>query len=73
MARRSQPAAKRPAELTPAQLQAGIDRLGKLVERITRFDPQSVIKQHNIPHVQQLSAGNRRRARSYLRAGDFGI
>jgi uncharacterized protein (TIGR02391 family) len=56
MARRTQSDDKRPAELTPAQLQAGIERVGKLVERVRQFDPQSVIEQHNIPHVHQLSA-----------------
>jgi len=56
MARRPPPAVKHPAALTPSQLQAGIDRLGKLVERIRQFDPQSITEQYNIPHVQQLSA-----------------
>lgn len=50
------PLTKHPAVLTPSQLQAGIDRLGKLVERVSQFDPQSVTEQSNIPHVQQLSA-----------------
>ena len=56
MGRRPTHAIKRPAELTSAQLQAGIDRLNKLLDRVKQFDPQSVIEQFNIPHVDQLSA-----------------
>ena len=50
MARRPAPAVKHPAVLTPPQLQLGIERLGKLVERIRQFDPQGVTDQYNIPH-----------------------
>lgn len=56
MARSPAPHVKRPADLTPVQLQTGIDRLHKLVERVRQFNPQSVVEQFNIPHVQQLSA-----------------
>lgn len=44
------------ADLTPAQLQAGTERLGKLVDRVRQFDPGSVVQQYDIPNVQQLSA-----------------
>jgi predicted nucleotide-binding protein len=56
MARRQTPPVKHPAELNVGQLQTGIARLSKVLERVTQFDPQSVTEQHNIPHVEQLSA-----------------
>lgn len=57
MARRaSTPPSKRLAELSGDQLQAGIDRLNKLVERVQQFNPQSVTEQFNIANVEQLSA-----------------
>lgn len=56
MPRHQSTAIKHPAVLTPSQLEVGIDRLGKLVERAKQFDPQSVTEQFTIPHVQQLSA-----------------
>jgi predicted nucleotide-binding protein len=37
-------------------MQLGIDRLAKVLDRVRQFDPRSVTEQHNIPHVQQLSA-----------------
>lgn len=55
MARR-EPPVKRSAELTPDQLQAGISRLGKVLDRVRQFEPQSVTDQFAIPHVEQLSA-----------------
>jgi predicted nucleotide-binding protein len=56
MARRPTPPIKRPAELAPDQMQAGIERLTKRLEEIRRFDPTTVTEQYNIPHVQALSA-----------------
>jgi len=56
MARRQTPIIKHPAALTPTQLQAGLERLTKLIERVKQFDPQSVTEQYNIPHIEQLSA-----------------
>jgi predicted nucleotide-binding protein len=56
MARRAVPPVKRPAELTCAQLNLGIARLTKLLDRVRQFDPRSVTEQHNIPHVEQLAA-----------------
>jgi hypothetical protein len=44
------------ADLTSAQLQAGIERLTKLVDRVRQFDPRSVVQQYDIPNVEQLSA-----------------
>jgi predicted nucleotide-binding protein len=56
MARRSKPETKHQANLDSGQLQAGIVRLTKVLDRVRQFDPQSVIEQYNIPHVEQLSA-----------------
>jgi hypothetical protein len=50
------PPVKRPAELSAAQMQLGIDRLTKVLDRVRQFDPPSVTEQFNIPHVQQLAA-----------------
>jgi hypothetical protein len=47
---------KRLADLTSSQLQAGIERLGKLTDRVRQLDPTSVTNQYDIPNVQQLSA-----------------
>jgi predicted nucleotide-binding protein len=44
------------ADLTSTQLQAGIERLTKLVDRVRQFDPRSVVQQYDIPNVEQLSA-----------------
>jgi predicted nucleotide-binding protein len=56
MARRVQPPIKRSAELTVVQLQSGMERLAKVLDRARQFDPLSVTEQYNIPHVEQLSA-----------------
>jgi hypothetical protein len=56
VARRTPPAIKRPAELSPAQMQMGIDRLTKVLDRVRQFNPQSVTQQFDIPHVEQLRA-----------------
>jgi Predicted nucleotide-binding protein containing TIR-like domain len=57
MARRAAPPpVKRPAELSATQMQFGIDRLTKVLDRVRQFDPRSVTEQSNIPHVKQLSA-----------------
>src|SRR5438132_445031 len=56
MVRRSkQEPPKAPARLSPAQMQAGIERLRKRVEEVRLFDPQSVTEQYNIPHIDRLS------------------
>jgi predicted nucleotide-binding protein len=51
-----EPPAKQPASLSPQQLQAGIERLKKCIERVEAFDPNNVKEQHNIPHVEKLAA-----------------
>jgi hypothetical protein len=56
MARSQKPAVKHPAKLDTAQLEAGISRLSKVLERVRQFDPQSITEQFNIPHVEQLNA-----------------
>jgi predicted nucleotide-binding protein len=56
MARSTKTVAKVPAQLNRAQLQLGIDRLAKVLDRVKDFEPQSVTEQFKIPHVQQLSA-----------------
>jgi predicted nucleotide-binding protein len=56
MARGSQPESKHPAKLDSGQLQAGISRLTKVLDKVRQFDPQSVTHQYNIPHVERLSA-----------------
>jgi predicted nucleotide-binding protein len=56
MARLTKAPAKVPAKLNRAQLNLGIDRLAKVLEKVRQFDPLSVTEQFNIPHVQQLAA-----------------
>ncbi len=57
MAKRASPTPpKQVAQLSPEQMQAGIDRLQRLLERVRQFDPQSVTDQFEIPHVEQLTA-----------------
>jgi hypothetical protein len=43
MARSNQPPPKQPANLSPQQITAGIERLTKRLEELQRFDPTSVI------------------------------
>jgi predicted nucleotide-binding protein len=56
MARSSKTVPKVPAQLNRGQLQLGIDRLAKVLNRVREFAPQSVTEQFKIPHVEQLSA-----------------
>ena len=57
MARRgSTPPAPQPAVLSPAQIEAGIERLQKRLADVKTLDPTSVIDQYNIPEIEALSA-----------------
>jgi predicted nucleotide-binding protein len=56
MARATKTVPKVPAQLNRGQLQLGIDRLAKALNRVKEFSPQSVTNQFEIPHVDQLSA-----------------
>ncbi len=57
MASRSKaPPPKQPANLTGAEMQAGIQRLQKRLDEVKAFDPRSVTAQFEIPHVDKLSA-----------------
>jgi len=57
MARSLTPKAKlKMAQLTPDEMQQGINRLQKRLEEVDAFDPTSVIEQFNIPHVEALAA-----------------
>jgi predicted nucleotide-binding protein len=56
MVRRPTPVTKRPADLSPEQMIAGIERLTKRLEEVRKFEPTSVTEQFNIPHVERLSA-----------------
>src|SRR5271163_3223557 len=57
MARRTPvQAPKQPAKLTPAQMNAGIERLKKRIEEVVRVEPQSVTDQHNTPDLDALEA-----------------
>jgi predicted nucleotide-binding protein len=47
---------KQPAQLTPQQMTAGIDRLKKRLEELKRFEPTSITEQYNIPELDRLSA-----------------
>jgi hypothetical protein len=56
MARSLTPKAKlKMAQLTPDEMQQGINRLQKRLEEVDAFDPTSVIEQFNIPHVEALA------------------
>jgi predicted nucleotide-binding protein len=57
MASRSKtPPPKQPANLTVADMQAGIQRLQKRLDEVKAFDGRSVTAQFEIPHVDKLSA-----------------
>jgi hypothetical protein len=57
MARRSSPSPLvRSTDLTPEDVQQGIDRLSKRLDEVRAFEPTSVTEQNNIPHVAALSA-----------------
>ena len=56
MARSSKPPPKQPANLTPQQITAGIQRLTKRLEELQRFDTASVTEQYNIPELDRQSA-----------------
>jgi predicted nucleotide-binding protein len=47
---------KQAAQLTAEEMRAGIDRLQKRLEEVKRFEPESVTKQYDIPHVEKLNA-----------------
>lgn len=47
---------KRPAQLTPEEMIAGIARLKKRREEVERVDPQSVTDQYNTPQLDALEA-----------------
>ena len=55
MARRIIPP-KRPAQLTPDEMRAGVARLRKRLSEVQSFDPTSVQDQFDIPHVKKMSA-----------------
>lgn len=56
MASSAKPPSKQPAQLTPQQMIAGIERLKKRLEEVERFDPLSVTDQHNAPNLDALEA-----------------
>jgi predicted nucleotide-binding protein len=56
MARLTKPPPKQPAQLTPQQMTAGIERLRKRREEVERFNPLSVTDQHNTPELDALEA-----------------
>ena len=56
MARSTQPPPKQPANLSPQQITAGIERLTKRLEELQRFDPASVTEQYDNPELDRLTA-----------------
>jgi predicted nucleotide-binding protein len=56
MARSNQPPPKQPANLSPQQITAGIERLAKRFEELQQFDPTSVTDQYDNPALDRLSA-----------------
>jgi predicted nucleotide-binding protein len=57
MASRSKsPPPKQPANLSIAEMQAGIQRLRKRLDEVKAFDPRTVTAQFEIPQVDKLSA-----------------
>jgi hypothetical protein len=56
MPRSASPTTKQMANLSVDKMRAGIDRLRKRIEEVTRFDPHTVSEQYNIPEIDKLSA-----------------
>ena len=56
MARQSTPQQKHAAQLTAAEMKAGIERIEKRIKEVEVFDPKSVTDQHTAPDLDGLEA-----------------